>query len=161
MAPHLNLDNSPRLSREGNVYLLRLGGRQNRITTDWIATVEAHLSEVERSPVPRALVTSASGNCWSTGIDLDWIANDVAMQVGAAPQYTLMEVAENLERMDQALFEGFVTRDPLGFFIVGPPDALEHHGHFGEHSLDGNCDPFKHALRFHVSVSHQVSQIPR
>jgi len=25
-----------------------------------------------------------------------------------------MEVAENLERMDQALFEGFVTRDPLG-----------------------------------------------
>jgi pilus assembly protein CpaE len=68
-------------------------------------------------------------------IDLDWIANDVAMQVGAAPQYTLMEVAENLERMDQALFEGFVTRDPLGFFVVGPPDALEQHGHFGEHSL--------------------------
>ena len=55
------------------------------------------------------------------------------MQLGAAPQYTLMEVAENLERMDQALFEGFVTRDPLGFFLVGPPDALEHHGHFSEH----------------------------
>jgi len=73
----------------------------------------------------------------TVAIDLDWIANDVAMQVGAAPQYTLMEVAENLERMDQALFEGFVTRDPLGFFVVGPPDALEHHGHFGEHSLRG------------------------
>ena len=71
----------------------------------------------------------------TVALDLDWIANDVAMQVGAAPQYTLMEVAENLERMDQALFEGFVTRDPLGFFLVGPPDALEHHGHFGEHSL--------------------------
>src|SRR5215471_13367184 len=71
----------------------------------------------------------------TVAIDLDWIANDLAMQVGAAPQYTLLEVAENLERMDQALFEGFVTRDPLGFFIVGPPDALEHHGHFGEHSL--------------------------
>src|SRR5215471_10823222 len=71
----------------------------------------------------------------TVAIDLDWIANDVAMQVGAAPQYTLMEVAENLERMDQALFEGFVTRDPLGFFMVGPPDALEHHGHFSEHSL--------------------------
>ena len=66
-------------------------------------------------------------------IDLDWIGNDVAMQVGAAPQYTLMEVAENLDRMDQALFEGFVTRDPLGFFLVGPPDALEHHGHFSDH----------------------------
>ena len=68
-------------------------------------------------------------------IDLDWIANDVAMQLGAAPQYTLMEVSENLERMDQALFEGFVTRDPLGFFLVGPPDALEQQGHFSDHML--------------------------
>jgi pilus assembly protein CpaE len=66
-------------------------------------------------------------------IDLDWIGNDAAMQLGASPQYTLMEVAENLERMDQALFEGFVTRDPLGFFLVGPPDALEQHGHFSDH----------------------------
>ena len=30
--------------------------------------------------------------------------------------------------MDQALFEGFVTRDPLGFFLVGPPDSLEQRG---------------------------------
>jgi pilus assembly protein CpaE len=66
-------------------------------------------------------------------IDLDWIGNDVAMQLGASPQYTLMEVAENLERMDQALFEGFITRDPLGFFLVGPPDALEQHGQFSDH----------------------------
>jgi pilus assembly protein CpaE len=65
-------------------------------------------------------------------IDLDWIGNDVAMQLGAAPQYTLMEVAENIDRMDQALFEGFVTRDPLGFFLVGPPDALEQRGAFDE-----------------------------
>jgi pilus assembly protein CpaE len=48
-------------------------------------------------------------------IDLDWAGNDAAMQLGASPQYTLAEVAENLERMDKALFEGFVTRDPLGF----------------------------------------------
>ncbi len=66
-------------------------------------------------------------------IDLDWVGNDVAMQLGASPQYTLMEVAENLNRMDQALFEGFVTRDPLGFFVVGPPDALENRGLFSEH----------------------------
>jgi pilus assembly protein CpaE len=66
-------------------------------------------------------------------IDLDWVGNDVAMQVGATPQYTLMEVAENLQRMDQALFEGFVTRDPLGFYLVGPPDALENRGLFSEH----------------------------
>ena len=35
--------------------------------------------------------------------------------------------------MDQALFEGLVTRDPLGFLLVGPPDSLEQHGHFSEH----------------------------
>ncbi len=66
-------------------------------------------------------------------IDLDWTGNDVAMQLGATPQYTLMEVAENLNRMDQTLFEGFVTRDPLGFFLVGPPDSFEHRTTFTEH----------------------------
>jgi Delta3-Delta2-enoyl-CoA isomerase len=65
---------SPTLSREGNVYLLWLGDGQNRLNLDWVTTVEAHLGEVEASPAPRALVTSAMGNCWSTGIDLDWIA---------------------------------------------------------------------------------------
>ena len=68
-------------------------------------------------------------------LDLDWSANDVAMHLGAAPQYTLAEVAENLSRMDQALFEGFVTRDPLGMYIVGPPDTLEHRGYFSEAHL--------------------------
>jgi pilus assembly protein CpaE len=27
--------------------------------------------------------------------------------------------------MDQTLFEGFVSRDPAGFFYVGPPDSLD------------------------------------
>ena len=71
----------------------------------------------------------------TVALDLDWVGNDLAMQLGASPQYTLLEVAENLERMDQALFEGFVARDPLGFFLVGPPDALEQPGHFSEHML--------------------------
>ena len=65
-------------------------------------------------------------------MDLDWIGNDVAMQIGASPQYTLAEVGENLDRMDQSLFEGFVTRDALGFYVVGPPDALEHSVYFTE-----------------------------
>jgi pilus assembly protein CpaE len=71
----------------------------------------------------------------TVAIDLDTVGNDVAMQLGASPQYTLMEVGENLERMDQALFEGFVTRDPLGFYLVGPPDALEQHTQFSDHQL--------------------------
>lgn len=65
-------------------------------------------------------------------VDLNWTANDCAMQLGAQPQYTLLEVGENLSRMDQALFEGFVTRDPLGFFLVGPPDSLEQPAYFTE-----------------------------
>jgi pilus assembly protein CpaE len=65
-------------------------------------------------------------------LDFDWTGNECAMQLGAAPQYTLSEVGENLGRMDQALFEGFVTRDPLGFFLVGPPDSLEQRGYFTE-----------------------------
>lgn len=65
-------------------------------------------------------------------LDLDWAGNDVAMQLGAQPQYTLFEVGENLAKMDQQLFEGFVTRDPLGFFLVGPPESLEHQGYFTE-----------------------------
>jgi enoyl-CoA hydratase/carnithine racemase len=54
--------------------VLWLGDGQNRLNLDWIAAVEARLGELEDSPAPRALVTSASGKCWSTGIDLDWIA---------------------------------------------------------------------------------------
>ncbi len=71
----------------------------------------------------------------TVAIDLDSIGNDFAMQIGASPQYTLLEVGENLERMDQALFEGYVTRDPLGFYLVGPPDALEQQSHFSDHQL--------------------------
>ena len=68
-------------------------------------------------------------------LDLDLRANDAAMQLGAHPQYTLLEVAENLSRLDQALFEGFVTRDPLGFYLVGPPDNLEHRGFFTDYQF--------------------------
>src|SRR5258708_10778356 len=65
-------------------------------------------------------------------VDLDFTANDCAMHAGASPQHTLHEVGENLARMDQALFEGFVTRDPLGFFLVGPPDHVEQRAQFTE-----------------------------
>ena len=65
-------------------------------------------------------------------VDLDLTANDCAMQAGVTPQNTLQEVGENLSRMDQSLFEGFVARDPLGFFLVGPPGEAEHRANFTE-----------------------------
>ena len=68
-------------------------------------------------------------------LDLDMRANDAALHLGAHPQYTLFEVAENLERLDQTLFEGFVTRDATGLYLVGPPDNLEHTGFFSGHQF--------------------------
>jgi pilus assembly protein CpaE len=68
-------------------------------------------------------------------IDLDWNANDCCMQLGAAPEYTLQEVGENLDRMDRSLFEGFIARDPVGFYVVGPPDSLEQKPYFTEPML--------------------------
>lgn len=65
-------------------------------------------------------------------VDLDLTANDCAMQLGAATQHTLQEIGENLPRMDQTLFEGLVTRDPVGFYLAGPPDHLEQRPQFTE-----------------------------
>jgi pilus assembly protein CpaE len=65
-------------------------------------------------------------------VDLDSTANDCAMQMGVSPQHTLQDVAENLSRMDQALFEGLVPRDPLGFLLVSPPDQIDHRFVFNE-----------------------------
>jgi len=65
-------------------------------------------------------------------VDLDFTANDCAMQLGVSPQHTLQDVGENLPRLDQALFEGLVTRDQLGFFLIGPPDQVIERPYFTE-----------------------------
>jgi pilus assembly protein CpaE len=65
-------------------------------------------------------------------VDLDFTANDCAMQVGSSPQHTLADIGENLSRMDSALFEGLVTHDPLGFFLVSPSDHVEQRIQFTE-----------------------------
>ncbi|NWF84487.1 MAG: hypothetical protein HXY18_11730 [Bryobacteraceae bacterium] len=64
-------------------------------------------------------------------LDLDWSANDVAMQIGAgAPQHSIWDLTEAIGRMDQALFEGLAMRDPLGFLYLGPPDTLMPQGYY-------------------------------
>lgn len=65
-------------------------------------------------------------------VDLDFSANDCAMQLGVTPGHSIQDVGENLTRLDQALFEGLAVRDALGFFLIGPPDQLEHRPHFSE-----------------------------
>ncbi len=63
-------------------------------------------------------------------LDLDWSANDVAMQIGAgSPPHSIWDLTEALGRMDQTLFEGLAMRDPLGFLYLGPPDTLMPQGY--------------------------------
>lgn len=45
---------------------------ENRMGPGWVAEVDALLDEVEASSGPAALVTTASGKYFSTGVDLAW-----------------------------------------------------------------------------------------
>lgn len=63
----------PTLDRQDDVYLLDLGGDENRFHPDWLAEVGTLLDEVAKSDEPRALVTKATGRFWSNGLDLEWL----------------------------------------------------------------------------------------
>jgi len=54
--------------------VLDLGDGENRFNADSLAAIVAHLDEVQAAPVPRALVTTATGKFWSNGLDLEWMA---------------------------------------------------------------------------------------
>lgn len=64
----------PQLSSDGAVRVLDLGADANRINPDWIAEVDAALDEATAAPPPRALVTTASGEFFSMGLDVEWMA---------------------------------------------------------------------------------------
>jgi enoyl-CoA hydratase/carnithine racemase len=63
----------PTLDRQDDVYLLDLGGDENRFHPDWLTQVDALLDEIGKSDEPRALVTRATGKFWSNGLDLEWL----------------------------------------------------------------------------------------
>ena len=63
----------PRLDRHDDVYVLHLGDDENRLHPDRIAAVDVLLDEVTAASGPAALVTTATGKYWSTGLDLDWL----------------------------------------------------------------------------------------
>lgn len=64
----------PSLERVDEVYVLDLGPDRNVINPDWLDAVSAALDEVVASPPPRGLVTTGSGDFFSFGLDLEWIA---------------------------------------------------------------------------------------
>ena len=72
----------PYLERVDEVFVLNLGSRgvddsENRISPDWVAQINALLDEVEAGSGPAALVTTATGKFFSTGVDLSWGAENL------------------------------------------------------------------------------------
>jgi Delta3-Delta2-enoyl-CoA isomerase len=63
----------PALDRHDDVFILDFGDTENRFHPDWIASVNAALTEVEKGTGPRALVTTATGKFYSNGLDLEWM----------------------------------------------------------------------------------------
>jgi enoyl-CoA hydratase/carnithine racemase len=68
----------PYLERSGDVFVLYLGEEgkrdsENAFHPDWITTVDALLDRVEQHDGPAALVTTATGKFYSTGLDTGWV----------------------------------------------------------------------------------------
>jgi enoyl-CoA hydratase/carnithine racemase len=66
----------PTLDRDGDVWILDLGDDENRFHPDWLTAVSELIDQVTAAPVPRALVTSATGKFWSNGLDLEWLGQN-------------------------------------------------------------------------------------
>ncbi len=69
------------LTREGEVFVLRLVDGDNRFRADSVAAWNAALDEVEASEGPAALVTTGEGKFFSNGLDLDRLIADGTMGV--------------------------------------------------------------------------------
>jgi Delta3-Delta2-enoyl-CoA isomerase len=59
------------LSREGDVFVLRMDAGENRFTSEMTPALNRALDEVERAEGPKALVTTGTGKFYSNGLDLD------------------------------------------------------------------------------------------
>ncbi|AOW92658.1 enoyl-CoA hydratase [Rhodococcus sp. WMMA185] len=68
----------PYVERVGDVFVLYFGaegegGGENTLHPDWIERVEELLDEIEAHEGPAALVTTAVGKYYSTGLDTAWV----------------------------------------------------------------------------------------
>lgn len=62
------------LSRDGDVFVLRMKRGENRFNPEFVAGMNAALDEVEASRGAAALVTTGEGKFYSNGLDLDWLS---------------------------------------------------------------------------------------
>src|SRR5215813_3969604 len=68
-------------------------------------------------------------------MDLDMDSGDAACHLGLRHQYSLSDVVENLEQLDQAMLEGIMIRDPLGFYVLCAPEEVERSRQISEEHL--------------------------
>lgn len=62
------------LSRDGDVFVLRMNAGENRFNAQFIDELNQRLDEVEHHRGPSALVTTGTGKFYSNGLDLDWLS---------------------------------------------------------------------------------------
>jgi enoyl-CoA hydratase/carnithine racemase len=71
------------LSRQGDVFVLRMTAGENRFNPTSIAALTSALDEVEAAAGPVALVTTGEGKFYSNGLDLDWLLGPGAAEFPA------------------------------------------------------------------------------
>jgi Delta3-Delta2-enoyl-CoA isomerase len=69
------------LDQDGDVFVLRMRGGENRFNLEWLDGVNEALDRVEATEGACALVTTGDGKFYSNGMDLDWLAT-VPSQAG-------------------------------------------------------------------------------
>lgn len=60
------------LTRDGDVFVLRMDNGENRFRHEFIQAWHDALDEVEKTDGPKALVTTGAGKFYSNGLDLEW-----------------------------------------------------------------------------------------
>lgn len=68
------------LSRDGDVFILRMENEENRFSPEFLDALQGALTTVADAEGPRALVTTGTGKFFTNGLDLDWLgANPTRM----------------------------------------------------------------------------------
>ena len=125
------------LTRDGDVWVLRMDDGENRFNAGSVAAIHAALDTVEQTEGPAALVTTGSGKFYSNGLDLDWLFSDAATpgfigevyrllgRVLAFPAYTVAAVNGHAfagGAMLASAHDALVMRSDRGYWCVPEVD---------------------------------------
>lgn len=58
-------------------------------------------------------------------VDLDMQLGEVSLFLGLKPAFNIVDVADNIHRMDEALLKGFIKKHASGLDVLAAPDSLD------------------------------------